>query len=979
MENYIEKQNNTKIETDKTVEVLHDTQKAIDNLSKAIVDQKLDAQKKESINSIVNKLSQKLLFFNWVDNLQKKDLNRIITLLDEKKDISNSDLDCLTKIIGSLENKKEFSVLDKKLALELNDTLLSSQKDLNGLKESVINTVDEWKEKLIDAMTKELDSKRYTSRLANPIHDYLVDKYINKKSISKFKDRVMWVGVSIATLFLSDEIKNLINNIDNLSLEQLQQSILWETKVVENVKEFTDTQIEEAKNKFRNYLRVQIKKNTGKDLSDEQLDRIMKKLNLTDELKNTASEWRGIAEYLIKNDWSDTDLNLLDSTMSTMFIPLKVSARILKVLKEEWVLSYQQFGLHIVGDMVEYWFKWFQLFWEWLWRVMWKVSMDEISDKMWTLYEESPEEAKYILFALMYRSTNSIFFKWISNVGAYITKMALWPLVESTDDIRSLSVTMDGYKANLDETIKNLEKMTKSLPAGERWILADYITEIKRTTETLNTQNKINKILSWLDDWPDLLEKLKSNYKSSYWSDLPSDFEKQLENIAKWKWKGFLTKSQILKWPLSQNIRLAWKSMIDSIQNKSFFSKAKLVFGSSPIQDLQKMWIMEDVAKNLDDVCLTYWKVVSNQGSWYKKWVFSWMKSRLNLINSGLNMSESVDRAIFKFGSIDDMGKFLDYTKTIARSSPEAIKFLIWKSPIFLVAWMSMASEWDFKEKMWKLGENLKWLVPFVWPYLLISDSMNLDDFDRAQAGVWSALLISDVVYWVRDWKKIWYGKSFVKALAKPIIDVWEIISAWYKSWTTIRKRGKWWVTLLKVEWLVWFSKSLFAEINAFRTVTKLWVYAALIYGWYCGIEYIMDNIDDKEVRNMVAKYKNNKEWFNIYLQEQRPKYDDETKSNILKYSIWAKLGVSPEIVKEIKIKCEKWVYNIQLPIVYSRDILLTIRNNLSDTLKVVEPSSQISMSISWLAQVRHKDELKSQWYSDDEIKKQYESLWYKI
>ena len=73
---------------DSTTEILQETQKSIDNLSKAIVDQKLDEQKKKSMEVLVLNLSTKLLSFQTLETSQKDELKRIVDLLHTQKEIS---------------------------------------------------------------------------------------------------------------------------------------------------------------------------------------------------------------------------------------------------------------------------------------------------------------------------------------------------------------------------------------------------------------------------------------------------------------------------------------------------------------------------------------------------------------------------------------------------------------------------------------------------------------------------------------------------------------------------------------------------------------------------------------------------------------------------------------------------------------------------------------------------------------------------
>jgi hypothetical protein len=59
----------------------------------------------------------------------------------------------------------------------------------------------------------------------------------------------------------------------------------------------------------------------------------------------------------------------------------------------------------------------------------------------------------------------------------------------------------------------------------------------------------------------------------------------------------------------------------------------------------------------------------------------------------------------------------------------------------------------------------------------------------------------------------------------------------------------------------------------------------------------------------------------------------------ILAYSAGAQLGISPDKIKDIEVKYDKDTtrYVIKLPVVYSRDYLLPLKQNLENTLHIVE------------------------------------------
>lgn len=957
--------------------VFQDTKKSLETLKQNIFSS-TDELKKKQQEQHLSQYIDRLLWFSVLSQHDKTFLNQLKQNILSKTSLQEADLESIITIVSHLEQKAEhLDEVDQEKVKELHDTLSQHKKSLDLLKKwvaAVTPTLDEAKKKAFETMKIDLEKHRWSSWLAQPVYDYLVDKHINKKPVSKFKEFLIGtVGLTVVGWFVGKDLKDLISNIDTLKVEDIIGNPII-SNAVENVIEYTEENIDIAKERFKPLLKNFVKKNTGKELTDEQMNRIMTKLDVWIAFKDSASEMQDVFKYLLTHNPDAADANIASASFSVISFPFTFSAKIFSVLKEEEIIWYEDIWLTVVNGMVEYGLKWFQLFWAGLWWVMGRIPFDQIKDKMATIYEKNNETANYLLFALMYRSTNSIFFKAISNTTAYIAKMALWPLVESSDDINSLKIIQDGYKSNIDETLKHLQKMQKVLPSAQADLIGDYIKHFNSTIAVLEESNNINKIVSSLKDWPNLIDDLKKAYRNKYGIDLPQDILKEITN------KKALTKSDLFRKVLAPHIKNTATASRNYLNNPSFFYKAKLVFGKSPIQSLQKMNILDDATKQLDDVIHNFGNVVNNKGSSILTKGLLWgARSKMNLVNAGFNMAESVDRWVFAFDTIDDMKKFIDYSKTIAKTTPEALKFLIGKSPIFLIWGMALAKDWTMPEKVKELGKWLLGLVPIIWPSFLIFDSMKVSDINWTQASIGGALFITDAIYWVRNINKIWFMKSIFRGLARPIIDIGEILKAAYKSWVTVTKRVNGMATVMKTEWLLWFWKTFFAELLTLRRAAKLWVVAGLIYGWYCGVDYVLDNIKDKDIQDMVEKYKDNDQWLNNYLQKEWPTYDRETKQTLLAYSAGAQLGISPDKIKDIEVKYNKDTtrYIIKLPVVYSRDYLLPLKQNLENTLHIVELWVSVDFVISWSAQVDYEKTLKEQWYQEDEIKKQYWVLWY--
>lgn len=54
------------------------------------------------------------------------------------------------------------------------------------------------------------------------------------------------------------------------------------------------------------------------------------------------------------------------------------------------------------------------------------------------LYDKSPDEAKQLLFALIYRGQHSPIFKLMLNTGEWLAKLPMFFLADMNDSVKSL-------------------------------------------------------------------------------------------------------------------------------------------------------------------------------------------------------------------------------------------------------------------------------------------------------------------------------------------------------------------------------------------------------------------------------------------------------------------------------------------------------------------------------------------------------------
>ena len=169
------------------------------------------------------------------------------------------------------------------------------------------------------------------------------------------------------------------------------------------------------------------KKYANKELTEEQIDRVAKRINLSQQLKDGTSEWSKI----IKGN----EGNYLDASVETLTMPLEMFASLASALDAEGIIDIKQLGFNVVGNTVEYGLKGFKLFGVGLSVVAGKMDLKELNGHIAHLYEKSPLAAKQLLFALIYRTSDGPLMRMVTGAGALLTKTLTRPLFESRSDV----------------------------------------------------------------------------------------------------------------------------------------------------------------------------------------------------------------------------------------------------------------------------------------------------------------------------------------------------------------------------------------------------------------------------------------------------------------------------------------------------------------------------------------------------------------
>lgn len=162
------------------------------------------------------------------------------------------------------------------------------------------------------------------------------NKQTDKNRWDKIKSSLRdWFFGLIGAMFIGKEvIKSVEDKIS--SLKDTTMAVAGKA-AVENVKEHIDhipktpEQLKEDEAKARKYIRDSVKKYTGKELTDEQVERVAKRIDLSQKLKDGTSEWNKILH--------GERGNMLDASVQTLVMPFEVFTTLAVALDEEGIVS----------------------------------------------------------------------------------------------------------------------------------------------------------------------------------------------------------------------------------------------------------------------------------------------------------------------------------------------------------------------------------------------------------------------------------------------------------------------------------------------------------------------------------------------------------------------------------------------------------------------------------------------------------------
>jgi len=964
--------------------VFQDTKKSLEDLKKTVLSQNNPDQKKNQ-EKYLSKYIDRLLWFSVLSTNDKNLLNKLKLNISKEISLQESDFEDVIEIVNNLEQKAEtLNEFDKEKVTELQKTLNDHKSSLNLLKQWVNKTdlnIEDTKKKAFEKIKLDLEKKRWSSWLAKPVYDYLMDKHINKKPVSKFYDWLMWtVGLTVVSWFVGKEVKDLIANIDNLNIgdvsEQVQSGV---DQIIWNIEQIAPDKIEKIKAKYKDNLVMYFENKFGKKIDKDKFDQVFESWFADNKkLFNISEKWE---EAMWAYNW-DWKFNVLSEGFGLIVAPWKSVLDLLMKMKRAGIISMKD----IVIDWIfmpswkavlniGLWSVW--LFYNTMKTVFTSMSSEDLVDYVKEQNDKLDVESRMALWWLLYRRG-----WWFWNLAGRLWTLAgegLSLLFNQRTwwDVNRISAYWNWWiVGDLTKEMNVFKQLEDSLRWS--WAFSKQIWEagtlyLDQILSTCENNNKLFAIVQNSKDLTSMEQTLKRNWFDDVLNKLK--FVGWTNEITKY-WKDWDLKA--LKWlvwnEISGNMESILKQFEDAQGTWSKILKNKL---NSPVTHYQKQ-----IAKSLkeyaqlQDKCLQNNEIFGQIKNLYRKHV-KWVKLSW--------LVESSDNMKLVINNVDDAKAFFDNIRTIWKHSPEILKTLFKGFP-FVMIWKDILEKmWDPDNKDSNIKLILDWfmyLTPIVGPIKLISDWLTLEEWwfsSLASAGIWTGLLTLDWFFAFKALSK-W---EFLKFMTMPIRDSVSFLkSVWRWTYISIKMVADW-IRVIRT----WKTAQLSAEALQFLKWSGLRLAAItlLAYLWYLWYQEFFGWLSDDEKKQLAdieklwpdqLESQIEKDWWNL---------DDEQKASLVRFAAMTKMWLSN--IDDVEAKKDWNKISLSFKRIVDYDELKNIEQELQESLSRLENTKDIKLDFNLhggeakyeLIALKKNRFTDSDWNFDQNAMEKYlMTMWYK-
>jgi len=815
--------------------------------------------------------------------------------------------------------KAKLDILKKRI--QANETVQKSQDYLSETIKKWEKLQEQSKEQAKDILWKLEDSEIWekTKKLASKTKDVVkniwgMTWFVESLKAMEAKWGLMWIFATVMLFILNifwfwkkiekakeikekvtealstDQIETTKNNIKTTLLKTFPGKEEYIDNILSDPKKLTTGKIQYFYEKIKSWEWITLNDLT-KEFKDLEINKLLSEK--ADEYKKTLYSkvqkdlenkygkvltteqsqdlWKLISKYLTI-DGSNIEkiqsrINVDHELQIKDIIPLMLEWGKNSVWFMFWLLSANIISIgDIAMNFAEKWWEVITLSLSALWLSE-VISIDDLYENI----SEMEEKDKAILVALLYRK-GWLFLNILWSISALSSKLLIETILPTNSWVDWIKLLKDSLLHWNVKQIENFTKIEKALSASK-----ETVQWTKFLKEALSNLAEVKKNFA-------ILEMMKA----SNW-----DINKFYKEVAEFE-KATNISLDVKKHP-------NYSELQNDMSNK--MSKKYASKHSFDLRDIKNKWLWFWIESALQDFNRNLEKIWASQAR-----IALW---RLNL-NPFKKIAESIDISkvsklwdslLFELRSPNEAKAFLKQMNELAKKSPELIKGIFDKLPIIAIGWLAASSEKPFFKS---LKNELPYLLPIVWPVMMISDAwvdwktMPPTFMKAEQAAIAWWLLTLDWYFLAKAWFKWapWY-------ILKPIKDIYDIWKGTVTIWQRLYKTGS---VLENSQTVKSIFKGALTKTKALKWKIKAIAIIALI--WYWTFELALADDNDNELNKYLKNWK---------LDTQKIKKDSESLSEKEKN----------DLIKIILIEhnWEKIFENIQYSIL-NNNTLSIISNN---------------------------------------------------
>ncbi len=840
-----------------------------DELAKAQEQQEVQEQTYCSLQELKTDLEKKK------EKAEKKQL--ILTFIDQKLKETEATSDTFSKLEhlkGTVENINE-EELEKKdithILKQLEDILPAGKEEKLGIAENLEQEI----ENVIQQIREKLEAHRYSKRLANPICNFLTDKFVHRKKMGK----IVWRLVGLVAGAFG--FKKLFDAVEKGGIDQVSSAV---DDLKENAPEFTQQQVDKVKKQMKSHFEEKLGRNIDENTFTSVFNawREERGHQFSSSIHESGEKFQAASV-----EGADQSFNIVDETFGTITIPVKAMIDLACKLTEAGVTSWSDLSIDFVvlptgKAVVQAWLRSLGLFANGM-SVLWgSLSLEEYTEYIKSHVSKMNVSSREAMWAILYRQGGP-FWKLAGQLGTLVGEgMSLAFMNKTWGDVGKLLAywkggVMQNYEKEL-QVFKQLEDALKGTGVFDSIDKKAFwgATHLETLMKTAKENAKIFSIAHNAGDLATLERQLVDQWFGNIVDALKEEPAWENKDL---KWIKTKTGNKILS-----RMGAACEDAADGLGK----------FRNVVAWKLKLPWMKTPFETQLIEQLRGYAKV---QETLLQKTDFLHpLKKITQTFEKGKQLGKFVDYSDgvkLSLKNVTEAKDFFDNVKTIGRSSPELLKTLFKGFPLVMLG-KEMFDKFinpDNTDSTTKiLQDGFLYLTPLIWPLVLVREGVDYKNGEfrsPASVGIGAGMFCIDG-FFAGKALKVGGFKAFGKYMISPVTDAiefWKSSARWAYTALKMTRDG---VNVVKNEWIRSFLKGLW---RTGRSVGGKMALMGLLA--YFGYRWVSSLVEDAEEQHKLAKMeKMSSGELEAYLKKEWPHLNDTDKEDFIKLATAHRMGI---------------------------------------------------------------------------------------